>query len=61
MKKTEDIDQAELARLRDYLLENPGKIEVRTLKSIKYFIINRLHSGMATITISIGATLRTFS
>ena len=23
MKKTEDIDQAELARLRDYLLENP--------------------------------------
>ena len=23
MKKTEDIDQAELVRLRDYLLENP--------------------------------------
>ena len=37
MKKTEDIDQAELARLRDYLLENPEEDRSTDVEIYKVF------------------------
>ena len=37
MKKTEDIDQAELARLRDYLLENPEEDRSTDIEIHKVF------------------------